>query len=442
MPTSALLRRHRRANSSSFAKSLNSSHFLPISIESALVLNGHHGCINTCSFNPYGDLQLTGCDDGCVWLWDIGSRCEIPQVRLRPHATNVFTTNFLSHHRFISGANDALVHVTELTNDGRAVGTRYEKHHIRKVHSSFVVDENTFVTCAHDSTVRLFDVRTHYRNSASDALPILTAADFAERDRMRLSNDLDRFNLLPQGNGGGLRTLVPPGEIDEASLLLDLRGRRASELFQIDVHPIDRKRFLTCGCDGTVRLFDMRMIRRRDAAERGFSVVSDYGVYPMPQVTGATFDATGHRIAASVFSGDIHVFDADDVQDLTHVSMERGPIAGETARLVGRRSEETIKSCNWFGEFVVSGSDCGDVYFFDPESTDIVQIVSGHQMPTNVVAVNAEKKLLATSGVDEYATLWEPRVISRADRRKVAREIRQKQEENDRAGPVFACQVM
>jgi WD repeat-containing protein 42A len=122
---------------------------------------------------------------------------------------------------------------------------------------------------------------------------------------------------------------------------------------------------------------------------------------------------------------------------------DEGPIRGEIVRLVGRRSERTIKSCNWFGDFVVSGSDCGDIYFFDPENRDIVQIVSGHEMPTNVVAVNPEKKLLATSGVDEYATLWEPDLISRPDRRKVEREVRRTQEQNEEAGSVMmGCTVM
>jgi WD40 repeat protein len=143
-------------------------------MKSALVLRGHRGCINTCSFNPYGDLQLTGCDDGSVWLWDIGNRCQTPKLMLRPHITNVFTTNFLSHHRFVSGANDAVVQVSQIMNDGRVCRTRYSNHHIRKVHSSFVVDENTFATCAHDKTVRLFDIRTNYRNTESDISSPLT----------------------------------------------------------------------------------------------------------------------------------------------------------------------------------------------------------------------------------------------------------------------------
>jgi WD40 repeat protein len=143
-----------------------------------MTLTGHRGCINTCSFNPYGDFELTGCDDGCVWLWDIGNRCATPKLILRSHITNVFTTNFLSHSRFVSGANDATVQVIDVLPDGSVRATVYAKHHIRKVHGSFVIDQNTFATCAHDGTIRLFDVRTPYRNQRTVPLPTLTEANF------------------------------------------------------------------------------------------------------------------------------------------------------------------------------------------------------------------------------------------------------------------------
>jgi WD40 repeat protein len=206
MAKAALLRRHRRSTpSTAFNDHLNSSRFLPGSMMTAMELQGHKGCINTCSFNPYGELELTGCDDGCVWLWDISTRRSTPKVMLRPHVTNVFTTNFLTSTSFISGGNDATVQVVALTNDGRAQATRYSQHHIRKVHSSFVIDENTFATCSHDCTVRLFDVRVPYRNQESINLELLTPADFEYDNGSRLARDLYRNGLLPQNRGGGLQ---------------------------------------------------------------------------------------------------------------------------------------------------------------------------------------------------------------------------------------------
>jgi WD40 repeat protein len=33
-------------------------------------LEGHGGCVNTVSFNPAGDLLVSGSDDQSVMLWD------------------------------------------------------------------------------------------------------------------------------------------------------------------------------------------------------------------------------------------------------------------------------------------------------------------------------------------------------------------------------------
>jgi WD40 repeat protein len=384
---------------------------------------------------------------------------------LRPHISNVFTTNFLSHSRFVSGANDAAVQVIDVLPDGSVRTTRYANHHIRKVHGSFVIDQNTFATCAHDGTVRLFDVRTRYRNQQTRPLPTLTDADFNYDGSRRLGDDLARFGIQSQGEGGGSVERIPAWEIDDTSLLLDFRQHRAGELFQMDVHPIDRKRFLTAGRDGTVRLFDMRMIRRGAVGNWGFSVNHHYQADK--QVTGAAFDGTGDRIAASVIGGNIHVIDAHSFVDLATLPAvqrrgfafqdddgdplgparparpARPPVTGEVIELRGHRSVGTIKTCNWFGDFVVTGSDEGDIYFYDPTDGHIVRILQGHERNVNVVTVHKEKRLLTTSGVDYYAVLWEPTLASKTDLGKARREAEEIQEEHRRNPRMdFGCSVM
>jgi WD40 repeat protein len=385
---------------------------------------------------------------------------------LAPHHTNVFTTNFLTGTRFISGGNDATVQAIEILPDGRVTATRYCNHHVRKVHSSFVVDSNTFVTCSHDRTVRLFDVRAPFRNQEMVNLPVLHDTDMQYDGRMKLEHDLRRFRLRPQGNGGGSISAIPSDQIDDGSLLLNLRE---SQLYQIDVHPIDRKRFLTCGNDSTIRLFDMRMIHRGDFAPVGFSMLRRY-----PErngVTGAAFDPTGDRIAATVIGGHIHVLDADAFVDLStieepppmppihladlitdHGELDFGPIrqrlpvhgwpvVGEVANLSRHSSNETIKTVNWLGEFVVTGSDSGFVYFYDVPTAEVVHILAGHESNVNVVTVHQEKRLLATSGIDSYSILWEPQMVAGQDIAQAAKAAAEIQRENDR--PVtFSCPLM
>lgn len=461
--------------------------FLPRSIAPAMVLKGHRGCINTCSFNPLGDLELTGCDDGCVWLWDVGNRMQKPKLMLRPHKTNVFTTNFLSGNRFISGGNDATVQVAEILPDGRTMSTVYHEHHIRKVMCSFVIDEFTFATCSYDRTVRLFDTRTKYTNQRLVELPALTDADLAYNGMDRLSQDLNEYNIQSQSIGGGL-CVRPPCPVDDASLLIDFREKESAELFNMDVHPIDRKRFITSGNDGTVRLFDLRNLRKGIVGDRGFCVNHKYGM-PM-NVTGAAFDATGSRIAATVIGGNIHVLDAnqsvelsslgplperrrrgrsidlsplflredgylDSNQVLEFIARQQalaeeedeeeenppGELAGELNTLVGHTSEQTIKTCNWYGNYVVTGSDSGSVFFYDPETGRILNIVKAHEGNVNVVAVHQEKKLLATSGIDNYAVLWEPQLLCKCDVEGIEAEIERMMGLEERAEPQMSCTV-
>jgi WD40 repeat protein len=473
---SSRLSLHRTGFSNPFFGFNFTSPFIPCAMSEALRLTGHRGCVNTCSFNPYGNMQLTGCDDGCVWLWDIGKRAQTPILRLRPHVTNVFTTNFLSGNRFLSGGNDASVHVMEVSNDGRVHDTTYANHHLRKVLSSFVIDENTFSTCSHDCTVRLFDIRTSYRCQSHAEIPVLTEGDFDYNAHERLGHDLYAHNIASQGAGGG-SSVRADSEPDGASLLLDFQHEIDAELYTMDVHPIDRKIFITSGSDGTVRLFDMRMIRRGTPGGLGFSVNPRYR--RTMSVTGAAFDDRGERIAATVIDGNIHVLQTDSFARLSEIprhvpnydapfrAFRRAPgfqvhwaghegededvepaeeaparATGEIIELTGHRSAHTYKTCNWFGDFVVTGSDDGRVYFYDSHSGDIVNILWGHRNPVNVVAVHTEKKLLATSGVDYFAVLWEPRMISKVDRAQIDQEVRDREEDEEDMTYQRACMVM
>ena len=461
--------------------------FLARCVTPVMKLTGHRGCINTCSFNPLGDLELTGCDDGCVWLWDIGNRMEKPKLMLRPHKTNVFTTNFLSGNRFLSGGNDATVQVAEILPDGRAMSTVYHEHHIRKVMCSFVIDESTFATCSYDRTVRLFDTRTKYTNQRQIELPALTDADLDYNGMRKLSEDLNEYNIQSQSIGGGLCG-PPPCPVDDASLLIDFRQKDSAELFTMDAHPIDRKRFITSGNDGTVRLFDLRNLRKGIVGDRGFCVNHKYGT--QMNVTGAVFDETGQRIAATVIGGNIHVLDANASIDLTtlqplaprrrgrsidlspfisddgqisaaelmefltraqqraeeeEVEEEEqvpGEINGEIATLSGHISEQTIKTCNWYGDYVVTGSDTGSILFYDVKSGGVINICRAHEGNVNVVTVHQEKKLLATSGIDNYSVLWEPRLICNPVVSEVTKEVERMLNEEERSAESgVACNV-
>ena len=484
-----LCQHHIKGISSAFADFLSSNDRLVTSMGPAMKLTGHKGCINTCGFNPFGDKLITGCDDGCVWIWDIETRNKKPKVMLRPHVTNVFTTNFLSSNRFISGGNDASVQVVELTESG-AKATSFINHHIRKVLCSFVIDPNTFVTCSSDETIRLFDIRQSYPGVETHDLQILSEKDMNYNGQQRLTEDLARYNLLPQSHGGG--KIGRPAPAYNESLLLDLHDSKA-QLFSMDVHPIDRKRFIASGSDGTVRLFDLRAINGPKSTENiGFSVREAYG--SEMEVTGAAFDDYGERIAATVLQGDIHVFNTSSAEELKtwsppirressadneiritdfvradgsldidalqrslneHVERHRDGDEHEEEEeeerqapgciqvLKGHRSFETIKACNWFGDFVVTGSDNAVIFMYNVQTGKVRKVLKGHDGHVNVVAVHKEKKLLATSGIDDYAMLWEPNAFTDFNEDVNEAEIREALESASNSnGMVMDCNVM
>jgi hypothetical protein len=118
-------------------------------------------------------------------------------------------------------------------------------------------------------------------------------------------------------------------------------------------------------------------------------------------------------------------------------------IPGQIVELKGHRSYTTFKACNWFGDFVVTGSDDGSVFWYDPSDGSIVNVVvRQHRRNVNVVAVHKEKKLLATSGVDSFALLWEPGFISKVNRAQIKQRVSFKlAEEHDHTFD-DACTVM
>jgi WD40 repeat protein len=480
-----LFQHHKNGISTAFTDFFSSSERLVTSMGHAMKLTGHKGCINACGFNPFGDKLITGCDDGCVWIWDIETRSKEPKIMLRPHITNVFTTNFLSSNRFISGANDATVQVVELTESG-AKATSFINHHIRKVLCSFVIDPNTFVTCSYDETIRLFDIRQSYPGVEIHDLDILTSDDFNYNGQQRLSEDLSKYNLYPQSHGGG--KMGEPATAHNETLLLDLHDSKV-RLFTMDVHPIDRKRFIASGSDGTVRLFDLRSINGPKSADNiGFSIREAYD--SEMEVTGAAFDNYGERIAATVLQGNIHVFNTSDAQELKswappgrtpafsdfirpdgtfdlmsfqqalreiddrgegereHVEEEEGEEEERRAPgciqvLKGHRSYETIKACNWIGDFVVTGSDDAIIYMYNVNTGKVRKVLKGHDGHVNVVAVHKEKQLLATSGIDDYAMLWEPNRFTDFNEELNEAEILEALENSEsQRGEVIECNVM
>ena len=94
------------------------------------------------------------------------------------------------------------------------------------------------------------------------------------------------------------------------------------------------------------------------------------------------------------------------------------------------------------GKYVVTGSDEGNVYLYDSDNGKIKNILKGHENHVNVVSVNKEKMLLSTSGIDDYAILWESNNVTKINLKSIEENISQILEENEMSAQQNPCGVM
>lgn len=121
-----------------------------------------------------------------------------------------------------------------------------------------------------------------------------------------------------------------------------------------------------------------------------------YGV----SVTAAVYNHQGDEILASYADDDIYLFNRNDEEGHFQKSYK------------GHLNSQTIKGVNFFGsgsEFIVSGSDCGNIFFWDKKTTKIVQWMRGDENgAVNVLECHPEFPFLATSGIDSDVKIWVP----------------------------------
>ena len=67
-----------------------------------------------------------------------------------------------------------------------------------------------------------------------------------------------------------------------------------------------------------------------------------------------------------------------------------------------------IKEANFFGNFIVAGSDDGSFFIWDKETTNIVRILKGDESIVNCLQPHCATSVLATSGIDSSVKIWSP----------------------------------
>jgi DDB1- and CUL4-associated factor 8 len=126
-------------------------------------LQGHGGCVNTCSFSPDGQVLLSGSDDLNVIFHDWAAPRRLLQY-YSGHRANVFQAKampFSGNRTVVTCAADGQVRVGFLGEGGGTPHIQMLARHAGRAHKLAIEpgSSTVFMSCGEDGVVNLFDLR-------------------------------------------------------------------------------------------------------------------------------------------------------------------------------------------------------------------------------------------------------------------------------------------
>ncbi|GLC52489.1 hypothetical protein PLESTB_000635200 [Pleodorina starrii] len=332
------LPRHLSAVAATFRAEVSSSASLIHRMELQRTLDGHGGCVNTVSFNPAGDLLVSGSDDQSVMLWDW--RRGVRRLRFEPgHDNNIFQARLLpgsDDKTLVSCAADGQVRVSYFREgSSRPFAKRIHQHmgrahklalqHASPYDPSYGVGGGgggppCFYSSGEDGDVCFFDLRV------SDAAPLGRMAAAAAG--------------WPASGGGGGSSSAGPGR---------QRPRKIIDLNAVHVNPARPWQLVVGGADEAVVVYDNRALT---------SLTSSYVSSGSPSPAAAGSGGGGGRAAAR------RRVDGRPLMELCPAHLRVGGSASGPYR-------PTHVTCVMFGQNgdVLATYNDDDVYLFRPPGT-------------------------------------------------------------------------
>ncbi|GAB0094585.1 DDB1- and CUL4-associated factor 8 [Sergentomyia squamirostris] len=320
-------------------------------LELMVKLQEHDGCVNSLNFNRAGNLLVSGSDDLKIILWKWASQEQSYFSFDSHHTANVFQTKFmeLGNLHIISSARDGTVRHHEVPPGSKEPISTLLVKHLGPVHKV--------------------------------ALPATAP-----------------FEVLTAGEDGNVfRCDLREGTKSDRIVTIKVHNRRVP-LYSISSHPIDQE-FCVAGRDQFVRVYDRRNMKNalKILSPEHLANKKPFTMY----ITCAVYNWIGTEILASYSDEDIYLFDNKYQTPGSYLH-----------KYQGHDNSSTIKGVNFFGprsEFVMSGSDCGNCFFWDKDSETIVQWMAGDEAGVvNVLEPHPSFPILATSGLDHDVKVWMP----------------------------------
>ncbi|KAH8349574.1 hypothetical protein KR084_001803 [Drosophila pseudotakahashii] len=316
-------------------------------------LNKHDGCVNCLNFNRAGDLICSGSDDLSIIVWDWANEKALHRFR-SGHSMNIFQTKFIDSAGcldIVSASRDGQVRRSVIPPSGGTIKPMRLYTHSDSVHKIVLVphSRHEVMSAGEDASVKHFDLRA---SNASTTMLRCVYHDENERGRVRL--------------------------------------------FSIAHHPYAPE-FCVSGSDDKLRVYDKRKLTKT-LLEMTPSNIEDEKI---TQITCAVYNHSGSEILASYSDAGIYLFDSRNTKDGEYLHCYEGHI-----------NSRTIKGVNFFGprsEYIVSGSDCGNIFFWDRNTEAIINFMKGdHAGVVNCLEPHPWMPVLATSGLEHDVKIWTP----------------------------------
>ncbi|KAG5671802.1 hypothetical protein PVAND_001977 [Polypedilum vanderplanki] len=308
-------------------------------------LNEHLGCVNSLGFSNNGQYLLSGSDDQRIILWNWYNQKAL-SVKNTKHKKNIFQTKFY---------DDSDMRAVSSSADGTISihqftndGGHWEKQvytHAGAVHK-LTISDNVIYTCGEDGLIIEFDYRT--------------------KSPTKLTTVREKHRKI--------------------------------SLFAISAHPSESK-YAVCGRDQFVRIYDRRnekVVLTRHCPQELLQKNTT-----IRYISCCAYNYNGSELIASYNDENIYLFDSNNHNLGTYKHKYQGHV-----------NSATIKGVNFFGpesEYIVTGSDCSHIFFYDKEKESIVQFMMADDNGiVNVLEPHPIYPVLATSGLDKDVKIWMP----------------------------------
>ncbi|KAL9891292.1 uncharacterized protein ACN427_009896 [Glossina fuscipes fuscipes] len=319
-------------------------------------LHKHSGCVNCLNFNRAGNLLVTGSDDSRLIVWD-WAHSKTKYVWKSGHTASIFQSKFIPSNGCIdvvSVGRDAQVRRSIVPTSGGTIQTSCLYSHRGPVHK--------FVLCP---------------QNPSEIISVGEDGYILGKD---LRSDESHYEML---------------QVTSDSLC---KYARKLSLYSISHHPYAPE-ICVSGCDNFVRVYDKRNMKNNPIHMMCPERLLDYA--SIPSVTSCVYNNTGTEILATYSDENIYLFNNLCYEKGTFLHCYKGHV-----------NQQTIKGVNFFGpncEYIISGSDCGNIYYWDKNTEAILNFMPGDVVGViNCLEPHPSVPILATSGLDDSIKIWTP----------------------------------